>query len=427
MIELAALSRDRLRQWLVAPSDGPWANRNVIGISVGYDETFVQLVDRSSRSHPDGSVEHSAVVASRLAAAEATLGGRSAESIEPDWAVAEALRQWRRISERRYGRPTTPLRIEISVDVGRRREREPELASEDLPPAYWKSHERKVSSDEFESTGGIPVSVRFSRGARLQLAASGGRLRTPLLPRHHWGTLGGFLRTASGQLFAMTAAHVVDQGQAVPAPALPSGVLQVVASPAFPAAFGAIRRALQAASLRSGALGAEIGRADLVSLAHELGRGECQFQVAPETTGGLDYAIAAWPHDAARNLTAAPAIELGEVSQVLKARFVGARSGRVNVRVTRYSVWHAYDLDRDGKRVACIADCFEVALDERPYVRTDVSQGGDSGAWLVCDGAEGPRWLGLLVGGDGERTGVVPAYRIRDDLRRRVGGVTSMI
>ena len=173
-------------------------------------------------------------------------------------------------------------------------------------------------------------------------------------------------------------------------------------------------------------MGAEAGVSDHRSLPEVLQRGQCQFRIRP-TTSGLDLALAAWPHEPARKLESTPVIELGEVSQVLKARFVGARSGQIDVRVTRYSIWHAYDLDESSTDVACIGDCLEVALPQRPYVRTDVSKGGDSGAWLICDSANGPRWLGLLIGGDGDRTGVVPAYRIRDELRPKFGTLFPMI
>jgi len=413
MIELAALSAEKLRPWLAEPSGGPRAYGSVIGVSVGYDEAFVRLVNRTPTTQPPGTVEHSAIIASRLAAGNAAVEGSSVEPSNLDWDLQGAVNEWRRISDRRHGRPTTPIRVEITVSTSSRREGRAAPLNRDVSTEFRESHEANAPFDDRLSTAGIPISVRPSRGARLQLAASGGRLRPSPSTANRWGTLGGFLRSSAGELFAMTAAHVL-------------GGTNAVATPAFQSGIEVLRRAMQSASLRTSALGAEVGRARLVSVPQELGRGQCQFQVTP-ATGGLDYALAAWPDAAARKLTTAPAIELGEVSQVLKARFVGARSGRVNVRVTRYSVWHAYDLDDTGQRVACIADCFEVALDQRPYVRTDVSRGGDSGAWLICDGADGPRWLGLLVGGDGDRTGVVPAYRIRNDLRSSFGAVTSMI
>jgi hypothetical protein len=101
----------------------------------------------------------------------------------------------------------------------------------------------------------------------------------------------------------------------------------------------------------------------------------------------------------------------------LTGRFVGARSAAVKVRVACYSIWQSYQLDEAGQEIACIGDCLRVALAHRPYVWTDVSGRGDSGAWVMSDGQNGAQWLGVLIGGDGERSGVVPAHRILDHLR----------
>jgi hypothetical protein len=76
---------------------------------------------------------------------------------------------------------------------------------------------------------------------------------------------------------------------------------------------------------------------------------------------------------------------------------------------------------------ACISDCLQIKLRERPIFWEDVSTGGDSGAWLMAKTVNGYAWVGLIVGGDGERTGVVPASRILQKLEPVLGPLTPVI
>jgi hypothetical protein len=45
----------------------------------------------------------------------------------------------------------------------------------------------------------------------------------------------------------------------------------------------------------------------------------------------------------------------------------------------------------------------------------------------MCDGQGGVQWLGVLIGGDGERSGVVPAHRILDQLAPTFGPLMPSI
>ncbi|WP_083224777.1 hypothetical protein [Sphingomonas panacis] len=57
---------------------------------------------------------------------------------------------------------------------------------------------------------------------------------------------------------------------------------------------------------------------------------------------------------------------------------------------------------------------------DRPYVRPDLSRGGDSGSWLIARGITGLHWAGLLTGGDVDRAGIVPARRIVDRIENQL-------
>lgn len=70
-------------------------------------------------------------------------------------------------------------------------------------------------------------------------------------------------------------------------------------------------------------------------------------------------------------------------------------------------------------------DCIQIQLRERPYVRSDVSQGGDSGSWVLAQGLDGLHWVGMLIGGDGERAGIVPAARLIDYFSQKTGYVLT--
>lgn len=410
MIELEALARSESLKILVAdPPPLLRPENGTVGVGLRYDPVFVAMVDARlllPASFARGGVEHSALLAARLeqaARADPAFGlPEMGSDSQAEWDAEGTARQWRLLSSRRFGRLASPVQIEVTTAP---RSGEPTRHSPDL----WH--------------GPFPIVLRRARRARLHAAGNGGRVE----PRpatastlQAWGTLGGFLLGATNDTFmAMTAEHVV-----------PKGVDKLVATPAFRSAPGSsLKRGLKWASASlwpERISGAETGQVCYAAPADRVPRNACDLHGSPDTKG-LDFALANWPGRDRVDLRAAPAVGLGEVTQVLRGRFAGAYSGTTAVRVTHYTIWHAYDFDEEGSVSACVANCLEIALAERPRVWTDVSHAGDSGAWVVCDGQDGPRWLGLLVGGDGERTGVVRAHRIMDTLRPVYGELVPMV
>jgi hypothetical protein len=150
-------------------------------------------------------------------------------------------------------------------------------------------------------------------------------------------------------------------------------------------------------------------------------------------TNGLDVALVEWPmvKRADRQFGTANRQEVAlgsrsQISQILPLHFLGARSGTRQIKVSNYSIRHSYRIGDDGPFV-CVSDCLQVKLKDRPYVREDVSKGGDSGAWIIAEGSERPHWIGLLLGGDGDRSGIVPADRIMDYFQPELGLVRMLV
>lgn len=133
---------------------------------------------------------------------------------------------------------------------------------------------------------------------------------------------------------------------------------------------------------------------------------------ATRQTAGLDVALhEVTPQCSLHTIAVA---DLSELSPVLELNFTGATSGYRRARATSYSIWHSYELN--GTNV-CIHDCVQIKLADRSYVRSDLSRGGDSGAWLLARGTQDLHWVGLLTGGDGDFAGIVPASRIVERLQ----------
>jgi hypothetical protein len=61
-------------------------------------------------------------------------------------------------------------------------------------------------------------------------------------------------------------------------------------------------------------------------------------------------------------------------------------------------------------------DCHDRINAYHTYVWADVSRRGDSGAWVMAPSAQGPRWLGMLVGGVGSE---------QESFRRAAFSITS--
>ena len=61
----------------------------------------------------------------------------------------------------------------------------------------------------------------------------------------------------------------------------------------------------------------------------------------------------------------------------------------------------------------------------RQHFRSNLSNGGDSGAWLLARDHDRFHWAGILIGGDGDRTGFAPASRIMSAIEVAVGAPLS--
>jgi hypothetical protein len=418
VIELRSLAHGdgALSRFFSEPPEYLSPNNGVTGMSLAYNPTFVSAVESNLKnplSVRDGTVEYSAYAAAALAA---TAGAVTAPSFpEPSgYNVQEILTQWRDISERRYGHVVKPIQIEVTVGPG-------------FP-------ERHAGREAFRDYEGYPIVLRRAKKAKLHFAESGGRLVALQNNNRSWGTLGGFLLSAPwpiGQklpfewVYGATAGHVVE--------VIKRGVC---GTPAFTAAanFGVSRVLQRLTSSRSTFVPRSwrpaLGVVEYLSPPNIVAPFACSAASSPDTNG-LDLAVVRLEQNdyVSAQLRFANEVEMGEISQVLQGRFAGARSGTVAVRVTSYSVWQSYEVDFPDAEVgiACVGDCLQIALARRPYVWTDVSRRGDSGAWIVADSAEGPRWVGMLIGGDGERSGVVPAHRIMQHLRSRFGAMLPAI
>jgi len=411
VIELRALIFDGgpLSEFFLHPPEYLSPQNGVTGIALSYNAIFVDDVSRNMRYFPveEGSVEFSARVAATLAAvARDITRSDSADIRRLDYELFYGyglLRRWRDLTERRFGRPMSPIEIEVNVSPG-------------FP---LKTGGGRV--EVIDHVQDFPLVFRSAPPARLHFASSGGRFVPHGINEGdlRWGTLGGFLtHPTGGSAYAVTADHV-----------LPSGCTHALGTLAFETAANfRVGHFLQRAALAN-----ILPRRWRPSEGHIVHRSppdivaanQCSAHINPASVG-LDLALAEWKRNDAQRILARP-VALGETSQALTGHFVGARSGSVKVRVVCYSIWQAYQLYGTGSEVACIADCLQIALARRPYVWTDVSRPGDSGSWVISDSRHGAQWLGVLVGGDGERSGVVPAHRIVDHLAPTYGALIPMI
>lgn len=389
MIELGRYARDGRLQYLLSQ---PWlqAWNGVEGVALSYDDRLVAEAGRASTDMMPagwrGSVEHSRHVAALLAAVAERWEGSSGR--EPDYVrypgfLAERLADWWHWSAKRSGHgDRSPIVVGVAAGPAFGRETRPKPGT--------------LAESPFS------VRIRQSRGATLHAAAAGGWIaeRGPV-DRGRSGTSGGFLvDDFTGDTWVLTAAHVCGD-RAADARALP-----------MPRAHPALR---SGAGTLFGLLG--MGRfrvescepfwsswPDVVAAPH------CTVSATPDTRG-LDVAL----NRVSRRSDISPVatVDLADVSQVLDLTFRGSTSGLRQCAPSAYSLWHSYEFEGTQR---CVHDCIQIRLKDRPYVRTNVSSGGDSGSWLLARGAHGMHWAGLLTGGDGDRAGVVPATRILDAL-----------
>ena len=397
MIELGNYARDgRLRQFL----DQPWmqARNGVDGISLFYDDRLVREARRTLRRswHDEwlGTLEQSRDLAMTLAAVAARFEGFGGREI-PDRAwpayLADQLGDWWDwLTDRSGVRKLSPIQVELTVNAEFEYLRGP--------------------GPDFSFDYPYRLSVRRpKRRAQLQAAAAGGRIH-PLVGRPHFGTTGGFVRDDfGGQLWSMTAAHVCGD-QPARARALPwsrtPALLRGYAGSAL-SALGFPRYRPEDCTPRwsSWPMAAPMPHCTVATL---------------PTIDGLDMALHAVRPQA--RLTPVEVVNLADVSPDLDLSFSGVTSGRTRVKVASYSVWHSYSF---GGQEHCVHDCLLVRPASRPYLRTNLSSGGDSGAWLLAHDQDQHHWAGMLIGGDGDRTGFAPASRIIYAIERELRAPVS--
>ncbi|MFS2180196.1 hypothetical protein ACCC98_30295 [Rhizobium pisi] len=387
MIELGEFARDGrlrglLRQEWLQPYNG------VEGVALSYDDRLIDaanfIVSSRLGSELRGTIGHSRYVALLLAAvARRTEDSKSDRDTLLDYLSEGLFQWWRELESTGRLHYVSPIVVEVATreDFGREVGFEP--TASDYPYRYR---------------------IRPSRGARLHVASAGGRIDTyPPTHTRSYGTLGGFIiDNVSNATFGVTAEHVClrKTGHARPLP--------------IPHAPALVRNNV---SLLLGRLGLERYRNEECpwhwgSPASVIPKLSCTAQATPQTAG-IDVALhTVSPQPGLRAVRIA---ELADLSPVLELSFIGATSGYQRARVTSYSVWHNYELDDND---VCIHDCVQIKLADRPYVRTDISQGGDSGAWLLAQGRDDLYWVGLLTGGDGDVAGIVPARRIVENIER---------
>lgn len=383
MIELGDYARDGPLGGFLS-GDMFQAENGVEGVALAYDERLVRITsglvaERVRQVGPQiaaNSLEFSSLVASRLARTLRRDEDRDGfDDLDFHLFGGRGLTElWKRVSGRRE-----PFVIHVTV-----------REDADL---------RGVAAGARES--GLPLAFRRSRGAELQAAAAGGRLSPDARPAA-FGTIGGFLHDPlAGGTFAVSAEHVCGQGHGLGTPTVLAGS----AGPVRVLARGMVRALghLAPPSLRA-------ERCLTIRTDPPLPAAPHMCMAAVPGYDGLDVALLrVTPSRYRRPVVVAAGNQL---SQVLPLTFCGARSGRRRVRISSYSLWHNYRVDGVGD--VCVKDCLQIALRARPYVRTDVSAGGDSGSWIMAESLVGPAWVGMLTGGDGDRAGVVPSDRIRD-------------
>jgi hypothetical protein len=396
--ELFEIARGRGPLGGFAIDPPPWARpeNGVVGLALAYNDMLVSEIVREllpTTSVRYGTIEFSAMVATALRQVTQLTIGQSVSSSEVSVAVRgdELLRRWLVLSNLQFDRYFGPIELELTVAPGFPRLSEPRL---DQGPEGYRLRIRHAA-----------------RRSVLQRAQSGGRMAVLPPQEEGWGTLGGFVEDAHSTLYAMTAAHVVPVGS------------PVVGTPSFrPARMLGAQRLFQRASAAESYPLPRSWRAERGQIVHHsppdfVPANGCTARARPQTSG-LDIALAQWPTGQGSPRRHAAVAPSDYVSPALAAWYVGAYSGWTPVKVTGASIWHAYDLN---ERTACVADCAQIGVPLRSLIRTDVSSGGDSGSWLMAHGTDGPQWLGVLVGGDGERSGVVPADRIAQYIFNLIG------
>ena len=403
MLELYEAARsERLLSFFVDPPQIWSAANGVIGAAVSYDSLLVAEVARRQTSYSSidlsDTIEASSAVATTLGEVTKAL---TEEEGYPTPEVESLLRWWRDTCNRRFKRDdVSPIVIELTIGPGFRSDFE--MSKDDL---FFGAHR---------------ITLRSARQAKLHYAEAGGRF-TPRVGRKYskdklWGTLGGFVKDIqNSRIYAVTAAHVATSGRGYGAPAF------LPVSPFFLRATINSLLAYSRGFLPRRWRG-EHGYVSKISEADIVAPRKCTAK-AHYRSGGLDVALVEWPESGLAERRHVSVARIDQLSQLLPLHFIGAQSGKQNVSIQSYSFWHSYSLSETEQEFACISDCLQIKLRQRPYIRTDVSKRGDSGAWVLAEGLDGPWLVGMLVGGDGERSGIVPAYRFIDYFEMELGTI----
>lgn len=186
-----------------------------------------------------------------------------------------------------------------------------------------------------------------------------------------YGTLGGFLEDGNtGEFYGMTCEHVV----------------------------GAVGTIIEAFTKPRSRIGD-------VSYSERSTAGVPCSQHAKPNAGTFDAALV--KIDQSVSVTTVPRVTvaaLTTVDQDDRIMFQGAKSGLVNtIRVSAATVWKAIDF---GSPI-CFGDLFMVDFRNATIIVTAVSQGGDSGSWIVEDPVAPPTvsaWYGMLMAGDRQQS-----------------------
>jgi hypothetical protein len=210
------------------------------------------------------------------------------------------------------------------------------------------------------------------------------------------GTLGGFVE-ADGNRYAVTCAHVVEAGEEVQQPA--------------------------PADNRRGA--ARIG---VCSHSSSLNTHTPPADVYGNQLNRLDAALVELDDGIKAELEIRDAGPLAgtatvsDVHQLMTVQMVGARSGHRTLRVGNLrlvgefafgSDWYAY---KELFQLRRTSRFFGLTGTLSPPVR-----GGDSGAWVLRSGADGPEWAGMVIAGEGPQGYAIMAETVEQWVREETG------
>jgi hypothetical protein len=182
-----------------------------------------------------------------------------------------------------------------------------------------------------------------------------------------FGTLGGFLQdTATHDLFGVTCAHVAGPPRTSIGEAEKSGkllnIIGSVATSTLPA----------------------IG-------------GPCNQHAKPKA--GIDAALIRVDPSVLPTLsTSLSMCPIADIDQEDRIFFVGSKSQRVFARIAAATIWKVVEI---VGQLHCFGDVFAMGHRQPGYMLQAVSEGGDSGAWVLDDtGSISTKWLGMVIAGD---------------------------